>query len=161
MPLFRLHTSAMCALYVPALVDPCILGWYMTSCVDYATCCIKRNRNQFTIVLAMRKFLGEALQLDALLVHLHDALQSGLVRGRHLARQVEDVDVFRDRHLAPPQGRQQRRLACATVFIYYRSKTNHKNSHNLLFSWILMFQSRKKYIKGKLQKMPVSQLNCK
>lgn len=62
----------------------------------------------------MRQLLGEFLELDALLVHLHDALQRRFVGGGHLARQVEDVDVLWDRHLAPSQRGQQGRLACVT-----------------------------------------------
>lgn len=59
----------------------------------------------------MRKRLGKSLQLHAFLVHLHNALQRRLIGGGHLARQVEDVDVLRDRYFTPPQDRQQWRLS--------------------------------------------------
>merc|ERR1712062_274320 len=51
------------------------------------------------VVLAGGEFLRKLLQLDPLLVGLHNALQGSLFTGGHLPGQVVDVDVFLDRNL--------------------------------------------------------------
>ena len=55
------------------------------------------------VVLAGGELLRQLLQLDPLLVRLHDALQGGLLTGRHLPGQVVDVDVFLDGNLPVSQ----------------------------------------------------------
>ena len=45
------------------------------------------------------QLLGQLLELDPLLVGLHDGLEGSLFRGRHLSRQVVDVDVVLESRL--------------------------------------------------------------
>ena len=66
-------------------------------------------------VLPRDQLLSQLLQLDPLLVSLHDGLESGLFGGRHLTRQVVNVDVLLDGDLAVAEDGEEGRFP-GTVF---------------------------------------------
>ena len=87
------------------------------------------------VVLAGGELLRQLLQLDPLLVSLHDALQRSLLAGGHLAGEVVDVDVLLDGHLPVTEDCQQGRLS-TTVFT---NKSVSKRRYNFKFKQLFPF----------------------